>query len=166
MIPYHGTIRSGCAFVFLGGGDFEVREPLACGAQFFVFVPPRSWRVSEGRGWDRSRVGWGGVWWGGGTYTRARAHEACFWKGGEGAQGGLYSCKEHPTSSESIQPPSISTSGWPRDAGVCTSSSSPRFLPSIFIAHKVRQSHCLSTFHRVLLLAHALLALSASQFLR
>ena len=40
--------------------------------------------------------------------------------------------------------------------------SSPRFLPSIFIAHRVQQSHCSSTFHRVLL-THAL-ALSASQF--
>ena len=37
----------------------------------------------------------------------------------------------------------------------------PRFLPSIFIAHRVQQSHCSSIFHRVLL-AHAL-ALSASQ---
>ena len=40
--------------------------------------------------------------------------------------------------------------------------SPPRFLPSIFIAHMVQQSHCSSTFHRVLL-THAL-ALSASQF--
>ena len=40
--------------------------------------------------------------------------------------------------------------------------SPPRFLPSIFIAHKVQQSHCSSIFHRVLL-THAL-ALSASQF--
>ena len=38
----------------------------------------------------------------------------------------------------------------------------PRFLPSIFIAHRVQQSHCSSIFHRVLL-AHAP-ALSASQF--
>ena len=37
----------------------------------------------------------------------------------------------------------------------------PRFLPSIFIAHRVQQSHCSSIFHR-LLLTHAL-ALSASQ---
>ena len=37
-----------------------------------------------------------------------------------------------------------------------------RFLPSIFIAHRVQQSHCSSIFHRVLL-THAL-ALSASQF--
>ena len=36
-----------------------------------------------------------------------------------------------------------------------------RFLPSIFIAHRVQQSHCSSIFHRVLL-THAL-ALSASQ---
>ena len=41
--------------------------------------------------------------------------------------------------------------------------SSPWFLPSIFIAHSVQQSHCSSIFHRVLL-THAL-ALSASQFL-
>ena len=41
--------------------------------------------------------------------------------------------------------------------------SPPRFLPSIFIAHRVQQSHCSSIFHRVLLLTHAL-ALSASQF--
>ena len=40
--------------------------------------------------------------------------------------------------------------------------SSPRFLPSIFIAHRIQQSHCSSIFHRVLL-THAL-ALSASQF--
>ena len=40
--------------------------------------------------------------------------------------------------------------------------SSPRFLPLIFIAHRVQQSHCSSIFHRVLL-THAL-ALSASQF--
>ena len=38
----------------------------------------------------------------------------------------------------------------------------PRFLPSIFIAHRVQQSHCLSIVHRMLL-THAL-ALSASQF--
>ena len=41
-------------------------------------------------------------------------------------------------------------------------SSPPRFLPSIFIAHRVQHSHCSSIFHRVLL-THAL-ALSASQF--
>ena len=41
-------------------------------------------------------------------------------------------------------------------------SSPPRFLPSIFIAHRVQQSHCSSIFHLVLL-THAL-ALSASQF--
>ena len=40
--------------------------------------------------------------------------------------------------------------------------SSPRFLPSIFIAHRVQQSHCSSIFQWVLL-THAL-ALSASQF--
>ena len=40
--------------------------------------------------------------------------------------------------------------------------SPPRFLPSIFIAHKVQHSHCSSIFRRVLL-THAL-ALSASQF--
>ena len=40
--------------------------------------------------------------------------------------------------------------------------SSPRFLPSIFIAHCGQQSHCLSIFRR-LLLTHTL-ALSASQF--
>ena len=40
--------------------------------------------------------------------------------------------------------------------------SRPRFLPSIFIAHRVQQSHCSSIFHRVLL-THAL-AFSASQF--
>ena len=39
----------------------------------------------------------------------------------------------------------------------------PRFLPSIFIAHRVQRSHCSSFFHGVLLLTHAL-ALSASQF--
>ena len=39
-----------------------------------------------------------------------------------------------------------------------------RFLPSIFIAHRVQQSHCSSIFHRVFL-THAL-ALSASQFVR
>ena len=40
--------------------------------------------------------------------------------------------------------------------------SPPRFLPSIFIVHRVQQSHRSSIFHRVLL-THAL-ALSASQF--
>ena len=40
--------------------------------------------------------------------------------------------------------------------------SPPRFLPSIFIAYRVQQSHCSSIFHRVFL-THAL-ALSASQF--
>ena len=40
--------------------------------------------------------------------------------------------------------------------------SSSRCLPSIFIAHRVQQSHCSSIFHRVLLI-HAL-ALSATQF--
>ena len=40
--------------------------------------------------------------------------------------------------------------------------SPPRFLPSIFIAHRVQQSHCSSIVHRALL-THAL-ALSASQF--
>ena len=40
--------------------------------------------------------------------------------------------------------------------------SPPRLLTSIFIAHRVQQSHCSSIFHRVLL-THAL-ALSASQF--
>ena len=40
--------------------------------------------------------------------------------------------------------------------------SSPRFLPSTFVAHRVQQSHCSPIFHRVLL-THAL-ALSASQF--
>ena len=42
--------------------------------------------------------------------------------------------------------------------------SPPQFLSSIFIAHRVQQSHCSSVFHRVLL-THAL-ALSASQFKR
>ena len=42
--------------------------------------------------------------------------------------------------------------------------SPPRFLPSIFIAHRVQQSHCSSIVHRMLL-THAL-ALSASQFVR
>ena len=40
--------------------------------------------------------------------------------------------------------------------------SPPRFLPSIFFAHRVQQSHCPSIVHRMLL-THAL-ALSASQF--
>ena len=39
--------------------------------------------------------------------------------------------------------------------------SPPRFLPSIFIAHRVQQSHCSSICHRVLLTLA--LALSASQ---
>ena len=42
--------------------------------------------------------------------------------------------------------------------------STPPFLPSIFIAHRVQQSHCSSIFHRVLL-PHAL-AVSANQFVR
>ena len=41
--------------------------------------------------------------------------------------------------------------------------SPPRFLPTMFIAHRVQQSPFSSIFHRVLLLTHAL-ALSASQF--
>ena len=41
--------------------------------------------------------------------------------------------------------------------------SPPRFSPSIFVAHRVQQSHCSLSFHRVLL-THAL-ALSASQFM-
>ena len=45
---------------------------------------------------------------------------------------------------------------------VPSSPRSLRFLPSIFIAHRVQQSRCSSMFHRVLL-THAL-ALSASQF--
>ena len=40
--------------------------------------------------------------------------------------------------------------------------SPPRFLPSIFIAHRVQQSHCSSIFHRPLLTPA--LALSARQF--
>ena len=40
----------------------------------------------------------------------------------------------------------------------------PRFLPSVFIANRVQQSHCSSIFHRVLL-THAL-AFSARQFVR
>ena len=40
--------------------------------------------------------------------------------------------------------------------------SPPRFFPSIFIAHRVQQSHCSSIFHRVLL-THTR-ARSASQF--
>ena len=41
----------------------------------------------------------------------------------------------------------------------------PRFLPSIFIAHRVQQSDCSSIFHRGVLPTHAL-ALSASQSAR
>ena len=51
-------------------------------------------------------------------------------------------------------------SGQAVDTGVIPSP--PRFLPSIFIAHRVQQSHCSSIVHRVLL-THAL-ALSACQF--
>ena len=40
--------------------------------------------------------------------------------------------------------------------------SSPRFLPSIFIAHRVQQSHCSSIVYRVLLTRA--LALTARQF--
>ena len=39
-------------------------------------------------------------------------------------------------------------SGQPVVTGVVPSS--PRFLPSIFFVHRVRQSHCSSIFHRVL----------------
>ena len=46
--------------------------------------------------------------------------------------------------------------------GVVTSS--PRFLPSIFIAHRVQHSHCSSIFHRVFL-THAL-ALSATGYIQ
>ena len=38
---------------------------------------------------------------------------------------------------------------------------SPRYVPSVFIAHRLQHSHCSSNFHRMLL-THAL-ALSASQ---
>ena len=40
--------------------------------------------------------------------------------------------------------------------------SSRRFLPSIFIAHRVQQSHCSSSFHR-LLLTHALTVYAQSK---
>ena len=36
----------------------------------------------------------------------------------------------------------------------CVVPSPSRFLPSIFIAHRVQQSHCSSIFHRVILLTH------------
>ena len=39
--------------------------------------------------------------------------------------------------------------------------SPPRYVPSVFIAHRVQHSHCSSIFIE---LTHALLALSASQF--
>ena len=42
--------------------------------------------------------------------------------------------------------------------------SPPRYLPSLFIAHRVQQPHCTSVFYRVLL-THAF-TLSASQFVR
>ena len=58
----------------------------------------------------------------------------------------------------------IPASGQAVVTGVVPAPPSPRFLPSIFIAHRVQQSHCSSIFHRALLLTHALLALSASQF--
>ena len=45
---------------------------------------------------------------------------------------------------------------------VSVAPSSPRFLPSLFIAHRFQQFYCSSIFHRVLL-THAL-ALSANQF--
>ena len=54
----------------------------------------------------------------------------------------------------------LSASGQAVVTGVVPSS--PRFFPSIFIAHRVQHSHCSSIFHRMLL-THAL-ALSASQF--
>ena len=56
--------------------------------------------------------------------------------------------------------PLLSSFWTSRDKGVVPSS--PRLLPSIFIARRVQQSHCWSIFHRMLL-THAL-ALSASQF--
>ena len=54
------------------------------------------------------------------------------------------------------------SSFWTSRGNRCVVPSPPRFLPSIFIAHRVQQSHCSSIVHRVLL-THAL-ALSASQF--
>ena len=54
------------------------------------------------------------------------------------------------------------SSFWTSRGHRCRPFLSPRFLPSICIAHRVQQSHCSSIFHRVLL-THAL-ALSASQF--
>ena len=53
------------------------------------------------------------------------------------------------------------SSFWTSRGQRCRPSSPSRFLPSIFIAHRVQQSHCSSIFHRVSL-THAL-ALSASQ---
>ena len=52
-------------------------------------------------------------------------------------------------------------SGQAVDTGVVPS---PRFLPSIFIAHRVQQSHCSSIFHRMLLRVTHALALSATRF--
>ena len=54
----------------------------------------------------------------------------------------------------------LSSSGQAVVTGVVPSP--PRFLPSIFIAHRVQQSHCSSIFRREMLTLA--LALSASQF--
>ena len=51
---------------------------------------------------------------------------------------------------------------WTKSWSQVSSLLPPRFLPSVFIAHRVQQSHCWSIFYRVLL-TYAL-ALSASQF--
>ena len=54
------------------------------------------------------------------------------------------------------------SSFWTGRGHRCRPLLSPRFLPSIFIAHRAQQSHCSSIFIRVLLTQA--LALSASQF--
>ena len=56
----------------------------------------------------------------------------------------------------------VLSSFWTSRGHRCRPLSPPRFMPSIFIAHRVQHSHCSSIFHRVLP-THAL-ALSASQF--
>ena len=56
----------------------------------------------------------------------------------------------------------LRSSFWTSRGHRCRPFFPPVLLPSIFIAHRVQQSHCSSIFHRVLL-THAL-ALSASQF--
>ena len=80
-----------------------------------------------------------------------RSQISCFWSIKTGLKGLFF--LSHASTFQLLDTPWSQVSSLPP----------PRFLPSIFIAHRVQQSHCSSILHQVLLLTHAL-ALSASQF--